>query len=87
MSSGRDGISNTILKAIMPIISKPLTLIINQMLNTRIFPDNLKIAKVVPLYKKVDDRLFTNYRPISLLSSVSKIFERVFFNQLIDHRS
>ena len=52
MSSGRDGISNTLLKTIMPIISKPLTLIINQMLNTGISPDNLKIAKVVPLYKK-----------------------------------
>ena len=85
MSSGRDGISNTILKAIMPIISKPLTLITNQMLNNRIFPDNLKIAKVVPLYNKGDDGLFTNYRSISLLSSVSKIFERVIFNQLIQY--
>ena len=85
MSSGRDGISNTVIKASMPIISKPLSLIINQVLNTGIFPDNLKIAKVVPLYKKRDDGLFTNYRPISLLSSVSKIFERVIFNQLIQY--
>ena len=67
----------------MPVILKPLTLIINQMLNTGIFPDNLKIAKVVPLYKKGDDGLFTNYRPISLLPSVYKIFGRVIFNQLI----
>ena len=85
MSSGRDGISNTVIKASMPIISKPLSLIINQVLNTGIFPDNLKIAKVVPLYKKRDNGLFTNYRPISLLSSVSKIFERVIFNQLIQY--
>ena len=55
------------------------------MLNTGIFSDNLKIAKVVPLYKKGDDRLFTNYRPISLLPSVSKIFQRVIFNQLIQY--
>ena len=73
MSSGKDGISNIVLKVIMPVIIKPLrTLIINQVLNTGIFPDNLKIAKVVPLYKKGDDGLFTNYRPISLLPSVSK---------------
>ena len=65
MSSGKYGISNTVLKAIMPIISKPVTLIINQMLNTGIFPDNLKITKIVPLYKKGDDGLFTNYRLIS----------------------
>ena len=83
MSSGKDGVSNIVFKAIMPVILKPLTLIINQMLNTSIFPDNLKIAKVVPHYKKGDDGLSTNYRPISLLPSVSKIFERVIFNQLI----
>ena len=69
----------------MPSILKPITLIIIQILNTVIFPDNLKIAKVVPLYKKGDDGLFTNYRPIPLLSSVSKIFERVIFNQIIHY--
>ena len=70
MNSGKDGISNIVLKAIIPVILKPLTLIINQMLNTGIFPDNLKIA-LAPFYKKGDDGLFTNYRPISLLPSVS----------------
>ena len=55
------------------------------MLNTGIFPDNLKIAKVVPLYKKGDDGLFTNYRPISLLPSCSNILKRVVFNQLIQY--
>ena len=69
ISSGKDGISNFVLKAIMLVILKPLALIINQMLNTGIFPDTLKIAKVVPFYKKGDDGLFTNYRPISLLPS------------------
>ena len=83
MNSGKDGISNIVLKAIIPVILKPLTLIINQMLNTGIFPDNLKIAKIVPFYKKGDDGLFTNYRPISLLPSVSKIFKRVIFSQLM----
>ena len=81
----KDGISNIVLKAIIPVILKPLTLIINQMLNTDIFPDYLKIAKLVPLYKKGDDGLFTSYRPISLLPSVSNIFKRVIFNQLIQY--
>ena len=75
MSSGKDGISNIVLKAIMSVILKPLTPIINQTLNTGIFPSNLKIAKGVPLYKKGDDGLFTNYRPISLLPSVFRFLK------------
>ena len=45
----------------------------------------MKITKVLPLFIKDDNRLFGNYRPISLLSSVSKIFERIAFNQLCDY--
>ena len=66
-------------------ICKPLTLIINQTLSTGIFPDTLKIAKVIPLYKKGDKALLENYRPISVLPSISKIFERIIFNQINDH--
>ena len=47
-----------------------------------IFPDLLKISKVVPLYKKDDDSNLSNYRPISLLPSISKIFEKVLLEQL-----
>ena len=70
------------LKRIGPILVKPLTLIINQSLVTGIFPDQLKIAKVVPLYKKEDHVIMDNYRPVSLLTSISKIFERVAHKQL-----
>ena len=63
------------------LISLPLSIIINQTLNTGIFPDTLKVAKVRPLYKKGDDRSFSNYRPISLLPSFSKIFEKVIYQQ------
>ncbi len=52
------------------------------MLATGIFPDKLKIAKIIPLHKKDDETLFTNYRPISLLPAISKIFEKVIFKQL-----
>ena len=55
------------------------------MLNTGIFPDSLKIAKVIPLFKKGDDKILSNYRPISLLSSVSKVFEKVIYNQIYCH--
>ena len=81
-SSGYDGISTKLLKLTKNSILKPITIIVNQMLNTGIFPDNLKIAKVNPIFKKDDERQFTNYRPISLLSSISKIFEKVIFKQL-----
>ena len=48
-NSGCDGISSNLLKVIEPVIIKPLTLLINQVLNSGIFPDKLKIAKVVPI--------------------------------------
>jgi hypothetical protein len=81
-SCGFDGISMKIVKTAKDVLLEPLTMIINQMLNTVIFPEKLKIAKVNPIYKKEDKTLFTNYRPISLLPTISKIFERVIFNQL-----
>ena len=89
-SSGYDMFSNKIIKAIKNEISKPLTLIINQMLESGIFPDSLKIAKIIPLYKKGNINSITNYRPISLLPTLSKVFERVIFNQLylyLDHNN
>ncbi len=81
-SYGFDGISTKLAKAIQTAILGPVTLIINQMLNTGIFPDKLKIAKIIPNYKKGDDTLFTNYRSISLLPAISKMFEKVIFKQL-----
>ena len=84
-STGVDGISNKLLKFIKCGIPKPLTIIINQMLNVGIFPDLLKTFKIIPLYKKDDPVNFSNYRQISLLPSISKIFERVIFKHLADY--
>ena len=64
---------------------KPLTKIINQMLHTGIFPEQLKISKVLPLHKANDKMSLTNYRPIALLPSISKIFECVLLEQLTNH--
>ena len=79
-SCGYDDISSKLLKVIAPVIIKPLTLLINQVLNTGIFPDLLKIAKVIP--KKGDPQLFENYRPISLLQTISKVLEKIIYKQL-----
>ena len=81
-SSGCDGISSKLLKVIAPVIIKPLTLLINQLINTGTFPDKLKIAKVIPIFKKGDPSLFENYRPTSLLPAISKILEKIIALQL-----
>ena len=84
-SAGYDNLSSKLLKDIKGIISRPLSIIINQSLCSGIFPSKLKLAKVIPLYKKEDQRVFGNYRPISLLSSISKIFEKVAFKQILEY--
>ena len=85
VSAGYDNLSSKLLKDLKDIISRPLSIIINQSLCCGIFPSKLKLAKVIPLYKKGDSSLFGNYRPISLLSSVSKIFERIAFEQIYEY--
>ena len=56
---------------------------LNHSMSLGIFPNQLKIAKVVPVYKSGSPEDLRNYRPISLLSTISKIFERVILNRLI----
>ena len=77
--------SNNLLKLIKNEICESVTLIINQSLTTGIFPNKLKIAKVIPLFKKGDIYTFDNYRPISLLPSISKIFERTMYDQIYNY--
>ena len=86
-SSGEDEITSQFLKNehIMKAICPTLSILINQSLHKGIFPTRLKLAKVIPLYKdKGEEHLFENYRPISLLSTISKIYERVVFDQLYE---
>ena len=84
-SNGHDGISSELLKLISNDIADSITLIINQSLKSGIFPNQLKIAKVTPIYKKDDKKIITNYRPISVLPVVSKVFETVIHEQLSDY--
>ena len=67
------------------VLVKPLTIIINQMIVTGIFPDQLKISKVIPLYKAKDQTILSNYRPIALLPSISKIFEYVLLERITNY--
>ena len=84
-SCGVDGLSNKLLKLIKHEIIDILTVIINQSLHTGIFPDKLKLAKVIPLYKKQENFLLGNYRPVSVLPSTSKVFERIMHSQIIEY--
>ena len=54
---------------------------INQMLNTGIFPDKLKQSKVTPIFKANDKELLSNYKPISVISSMSKLYEYAISDQ------
>ncbi len=54
-------------KSVKLALTKPIVIIVNQMLNTGIFPDKLKILNIIPTHKKENENLFTNYRPISLI--------------------
>ena len=71
-----DAIPNKIFKSIHNIIAPPLTKIINNSFQSGIFPDSLKIARVVPVFKGGDDDDVNNYRPISILPTLSKILDR-----------
>ena len=61
----------------------PLKHICNLSFTTGVFPSELKIANVVPIYKSGDDMIFSNYRPVSVLPIFSKLLERLAYNRLI----
>jgi ABC-type sugar transport system permease subunit len=85
---GFDKIPMSIIKQSINAISQPLTHIINLSITHGIVPDEMKIARVIPLFKTEDRDVFTNYRPVSI-PSFSKFIERtisrtVFWNTLIN---
>ena len=86
-STGYDGLSIDLIKQIGHIIAEPLSFIINCSLALSIFPEKLKIAKIIPIYKKGDKHQIENYRPISILPVISKVFEKVAYNQLFEYFS
>ena len=81
-SSGFDSISNKCLKQMKEPLLYPLTFLINLSLKTGYIPPSYKNAKVLPLFKSGDAHVFSNYRPISILPTFSKLLERVVYDQL-----
>lgn len=84
LSCGFDGIPDCIISQTRYQIAEPLMHIINHSFTTGTFPDLLKIAKVTPLHKKGATDDVNNYRPVAQLSGFSKIFEKLFYNRLIE---
>ena len=83
-SSGADNVSNLLLKELIPYLCEPLCLVINRSLESGVFPDLMKLAEVVPLYKGKAHDQETNYRPISLLTTMSKVMEKVVYKRVYD---
>ena len=83
-SEGVDGINISIVKACIDLIALPLSTIFNKSISTGIVPNQLKIAKVIPVFKADDRCQFINYRPISILPCFSKILEKLLYNRFLN---
>ena len=82
---GIDGISAKLLKYAAAVISDPLCTIFNKSLSSGIFPDSWKIAKIFPIYKGNIKNDPNNYRPISVLPILAKVFEKLVFDQIYSY--
>ena len=81
-SSGHDTITSDILKDIKHTVCIPLTNLFNKSIETGTVPDLLKLAKIIPIYKFKNKELLNNYRPISLLPTVSKLLDKIVHKRL-----
>ena len=81
-SSGPNSIPIKILKLVCKEISYPLTELVNLSFSTGQFPSALKLSKVIPIFKKGSPLETSNYRPISLLSNIDKIFEKLMYSRV-----
>ena len=81
-SSGHDNISNILLKEIINPLTHVLMEVFNKSMAIGEFPSIMKFAEVVPLYKSKEHCLENNYRPISLLTTISKILEKIMYHHV-----
>ena len=81
-ATGLDKIPCKLLKIAADIVAPSLTSIFNQSISVGIFPIDWKLARVSPVFKKGKKSDLNNYRPISVIPIVAKIFEQIIYNQL-----
>ena len=84
-AAGWDDLRPKIIKCIKYYVKLPLTHICNLSFVSGVFPTELKVANVVPIYKSNDEMIFSNYRPVSVLPVLSKLLERLMYNRLIHY--
>ena len=84
-SHGHDTISNILLKKLKTSISYPLKLIFNQSITQGMFPESMKLVEVIPLYKGKCMDFVENYRPISLLITISKVLEKIIYTRVYNY--
>ena len=82
---GHDEISVRMLKLCDKSIITPLSILFQNCIDTRTFPDTWKKSNIVPVHKKGDKQIADNYRPVSLLPILGKNFERVIFNSILEY--
>ena len=80
-----DGLSTNLLKHLASVIHTPLVYIFNLCLSSGVFPTKWNIARVIPRYKKGDKTNVDNYRPIAILSPLSKILEKLFHKRILSY--
>lgn len=82
-ATGADNVPSYIFKGCSEIFLKPLSYLFNLSLNTNTFPNKLKESVITPVFKSGDINNIQNYRPISILNSLAKIFESILYNDIM----
>ena len=85
ISAGLDQIPNNLLKIAAPIVSRSLAKTFNISVKAGVFPADWKLACVAPIFKNGSISELGNYRPISMLSAVARVFERLIYEQLSEY--
>ena len=80
-AAGHDDIDSNVIIKVYDEISYPLFMIFHSSFNEGIFPEQLKVAKVSPIFKVGNIEEIGNYRPISVLPILSKVLERIMYNR------
>ncbi len=84
-SFGVDNVSSYFLKLALPLIENSLAMLFNTSIETSLFPDSWKVARVTQIFKSGEKTDKSNYRPISVLPVISRLFEKLVFDQLYQY--